>query len=188
MTAPERPAELLRSRLDQELASVQATAQARERLTRTIAAQARAQRGAGRRLRPILALPLAGALVATVIAAAVLLPSLLRSDPEPIGPAGGVPAPAISRLPHTPAPSTPAPSTPAPNTPAATPAPSTPSTSPPADIAPGDTELAPMPQPATTPITRATSPAEDSALQPPSRKVAEPVATAGAAIPPRAGR
>jgi hypothetical protein len=183
MTAPERPAELLRSRLDQELASVQATAQARERLTRTIAAQARAQRGAGRRLRPILALPLAGALVATVIAAAVLVPSLLRSDPEPIGPAGGVPAPAISRLPHTPAPSTPAPSTPA-----ATPAPSTPSTSPPADIAPGDTELAPMPQPATTPITLATSPAEDPALQPPGRKVAEPVATAGAAIPTRAGR
>ena len=92
MTDDERQAQALRQQLNRELTGVQATAQARERLIRTTAAQTRAGRAstrAPRPLRPILALPLAGALVATVIAGAVVVPTFLRTETEPAVPAGG---------------------------------------------------------------------------------------------------
>ena len=87
MSDDELQAQALRSGLDQELASVHANAQARERLIRSTR-PGRAPRP-GRGWRPILALPLAGALVATVIAVAVVLPTVLRSEPETGIPAGG---------------------------------------------------------------------------------------------------
>ncbi|HST82439.1 MAG TPA: hypothetical protein VLL08_11955 [Kineosporiaceae bacterium] len=114
MTKPE--AEALRVRLDLELARVHATAQARERLARTIAARARTPLGTirpARRPRPAIALPLVGVLVATVIAAAVVIPATLRADSVPISPAGGT-QPSFSQL------SSPTPSSPK-STPASTP-------------------------------------------------------------------
>jgi hypothetical protein len=102
MIDEERQAQALRTELDHELAAVRATAQARERLIRATAARTRAARSTrGRlRLRPILALPLAGALVATVIGAAVVVPTLLQSNTDTGVPAGGGgPVPGISTSP-----------------------------------------------------------------------------------------
>ena len=103
MIDEERQAQALRTELDHELAAIRATAQARERLIRTTAARTRARRSTTRgplRLRPVLALPLAGALVATVIAAAVVVPTLLQTNTQPGVPAGGGgPVPGISTSP-----------------------------------------------------------------------------------------
>jgi hypothetical protein len=109
MSDDERQAQALRSGLDRELAAVHATAQARDRLLRSTAARSPNERRTAapfRRWRPILALPLAGALVAAVIAAAVVVPGLLRTDPAP-----GVPAGGGARVPSTSVPSDPVPST-----------------------------------------------------------------------------
>jgi hypothetical protein len=93
MSDDERQAQALRGGLDQELASVHATAQARERLIRSTRNRAGRAPRPGRAWRPILALPLAGALVATVIAVAVVVPTVLRSEPESGIPAGnGLPS------------------------------------------------------------------------------------------------
>lgn len=106
-TSEERQAQALRNGLDHELAAIQATDQARERLVRATAARTRAGHGTTReprRLRPALALPLAGALVAAVIAAAVVIPTFLRAgtDTVPAVPASGDgPVPDV---PTTPAP------------------------------------------------------------------------------------
>ena len=92
MSDDERQAQALRNGLDRELASVRATTQARDRLIRSTAARRPAERRSTPptwRLRPIFALPLAGALVAGVIAAAVVVPNLVRTDPRSEGPAGG---------------------------------------------------------------------------------------------------
>jgi hypothetical protein len=146
MTAPEAPAQALRARLDLELNGVQATAQARERLTRTIAARDRAAAGnprPARRLRPAVALPLVGALVATVIGAAVLIPAGLRADPVPLPPAGQT-RPSISQLPTSPARTSPA------STPSAVPIPARKSTEPPA--AARRTRAERTPEPAATAV------------------------------------
>ena len=100
MSDDERQAQALRHGLDRELASVRASAQARERLVGATTAGNRAERRVGQpSRRPLLALPLAGALVAAVIAAAVGVPSLLRTDTE-VGVPAGVPAPGLS-IPHS---------------------------------------------------------------------------------------
>ena len=106
----------LREQLDRELASVQASSQARDRLRHRMTAgrvrvpsgpASRPVRFAGRsrvpgerpRLRPALAVPFAAALV---VLAVVAIPTLLRAgpaDPPPTGgtaPAGSGPAPATS--------------------------------------------------------------------------------------------
>jgi len=111
MIDEERQAQALRTELDHELAAVRATAQARERLIRATTARTRAARSTRRplRLRPVLALPLAGALVATVIAAAVVVPTLLLTNTDtgaPAGDGGGGPMPRISA---SPTPSSPTP-------------------------------------------------------------------------------
>jgi hypothetical protein len=105
MNDEERQAQALRQRLDRELAAVQATAQARERLVRATTARTWHSRTRTRRpLRPALALPLAGALAAAVIAITVAVPTFLQTDSGSGTPAGapgpGRPLPPVSATPN----------------------------------------------------------------------------------------
>ena len=99
MNDADRQAERLRERLDHELITVRATAEARERLDSRITPSQASQRAGWnlRRLPVVLALPLAAA---GVVVAVVAVPALLRSDPTIVPAAGGGSVPASA----TPAP------------------------------------------------------------------------------------
>jgi hypothetical protein len=123
-----RQAEALRRRLDQELAGVHATAEARERLDSQIAPRTigRRPRWELRRLPGALALPLAAA---SVVAAVVAVPTLLRTDdsattaPPAAGPVSGppaAPAPAPTATPSRPRSQKPVPTVPGPEEPSGT--------------------------------------------------------------------